>query len=175
MTRSTHVMLATRQRGAALAIGLILLVVLTLLAFTGINAATTELAMAGNEQGRKNAAQASAAGVEIAIANLAAVPTVAGAAPVVRDQTLRAGSADRFRTSSVYVGDERGLPQSSVDKFVGLHFEIESTGRSLPDTRREGRDTQTQGVFVVTSSGPAGDPGSIRALPGTAEAGRLLP
>ena len=38
------------ERGAALVIGLVLLLILTLLAVTGMNTATTELVMAGNEQ-----------------------------------------------------------------------------------------------------------------------------
>ena len=49
--RTSH----ARQRGAALVIGLILLLVLTLLAVTGMNTASTELIMAGNEQYRQNA------------------------------------------------------------------------------------------------------------------------
>src|SRR5262245_51029290 len=56
-----------RQRGAALVIGLMLLVILTLLAVTGMNTASTELAMAGNEQYQLKAIQASQTGVEQAL------------------------------------------------------------------------------------------------------------
>ena len=120
-----------RQRGAALAIGLILLVVLTLLAFTGMNAATTELAMAGNEQYRKSASHAAAAGIEQAIADLRNVPTVPGAAPRTLDgQTRDDSDRDEYHTATTYIGDEVGLPQSSVDKFIGMHFEITSAGTS---------------------------------------------
>jgi type IV pilus assembly protein PilX len=137
----------TRQRGAALAIGLILLVVLTLLAFTGMNAATTELFMAGNEQHRKSASHSAAAGIELAIASLPSVPTVAGATRAL-DGPVRIDSIhEKYETDTVYIGDEAGLPQSSVDKFVGLHFEIRSTGESA----RGARDEQVQGVFVVSS------------------------
>jgi type IV pilus assembly protein PilX len=137
-----------RERGAALAIGLILLVVLTLLAFTGMNAATTELFMAGNEQHRKSAAHAAGAGIEQAIANLRNVPAVVGAAPRELDGNLRADSAiEQYQTDTVYIGDEAGLPQSSVDKFVGMHFEIRSTGISA----RGARDGQVQGLFVVST------------------------
>jgi type IV pilus assembly protein PilX len=137
---------AFHQRGAALAIGLILLVVLTLLAFTGMNAATTELFMAGNEQHRKSASHAAAAGIEEAIADLANVPTVPGAARTRGDE-LRAGSVEEYETETTYIGDEAGLPQSSVDKFVGMHFEIRSTGTSA----RGAMDEQVQGVFVVST------------------------
>jgi hypothetical protein len=51
------------------------------------------------------------------------------------------------------MGDETGLPQSSADKFVGLHYMIESTGTSA----RDARDTQVQGVMVITATGSPGD------------------
>jgi type IV pilus assembly protein PilX len=135
------------QSGAALAIGLILLVVLTLLAFTGMNAATTELFMAGNEQHRKSASQAASAGIEQAISELGSVATVAGASRAF-DGELRAGSdKETYATTATYIGDEHGLPQSSVDKFVGMHFEIASAGQGP----RGATDAQVQGVFVVST------------------------
>jgi type IV pilus assembly protein PilX len=56
-----------RQDGAALVVGLILLLVLTLLAITGMSVATLELRMAGNEQYQERAFQAAEAGLERAI------------------------------------------------------------------------------------------------------------
>jgi type IV pilus assembly protein PilX len=56
-----------RQRGAALIIGLLLLLVLTLLAVSGMRSASEELIMAGNEQYRQNAFQGAEAGIERAI------------------------------------------------------------------------------------------------------------
>ena len=47
-----------RQQGAALIIGLMLLVVITVLAVSGMNTATTELAMARNDQTYENVFQA---------------------------------------------------------------------------------------------------------------------
>ena len=47
-----------KQSGAALVVGLILLVVITVLAVSGMNTATTELAMARNDQTYENAFQA---------------------------------------------------------------------------------------------------------------------
>ena len=67
------------ERGAALVIGLVLLLILTLLAVTGMNTATTELVMAGNEQYRRAAAMAATAGIEEAIADIGAgTETMAG-------------------------------------------------------------------------------------------------
>lgn len=141
------------ERGAALVIGLVLLLILTLLAVTGMNTATTELVMAGNEQYRRAAAMAATAGIEEAIADIGAVPTVPGAAPTqVLDVPVGTSGVDRFSTASRYVGEETGLPQSSVDRFVGLHYEIDSTGTSL----RNARDRQVQGLFIVAGAGGGG-------------------
>ena len=57
-----------RQQGAALVVGLILLVVITILAISGMNTATTELAMARNDQTAENVFQAAERGLETALA-----------------------------------------------------------------------------------------------------------
>lgn len=143
-----------RQKGAALVIGLILLMILTLLAFTGISGSITELAMANNEQFQRNASQAATAGIEQAIPQLAALPTTPGAAAVVAGPTPLPGAPDdRYTTRSRYVGEEHNLPQSSADKFIGLHFVIDSDGQSV----RNARESQTQGVMVISATGSAGD------------------
>jgi hypothetical protein len=45
-------------------------------------------------------------------------------------------------------GTEASIPGSSAEKFVGEHFEIESTGAAP----RGARDVQVQGVMVISSS-----------------------
>jgi hypothetical protein len=110
-----------KQQGAALAVALILLVVLTLLAVSGMGMATAELVMAGNEQLRRKASDAASAGIERALAN----PD---------------GS-----TALRYVGDEAVLPGFSAEKFVGRHYVIESVG----EAPRGARDVQLQGVLIV--------------------------
>jgi type IV pilus assembly protein PilX len=59
---------SARQQGAALVVGLILLLVLTLLAISGMTTASLELQMAGNEQYQERAFQAADAGIEQAMA-----------------------------------------------------------------------------------------------------------
>ena len=141
-----------QQRGAALVVGLILLVILTMLALTGTNTSRTELVMAQNEQFRKNAALAASAGIERAIGALGAVPAVPGAAPtLVENVALVPGEAERYTTTSRYVGDEMNLPQSSANRFIGLHYEITSDGTSV----RDANDRLVQGIMVVTTSGGA--------------------
>jgi hypothetical protein len=56
------------QSGAALAVGLLLLLVMTILAVAGMMSAALELQMAGNEQYQERAFRAAEAGVEQAIA-----------------------------------------------------------------------------------------------------------
>ena len=165
-TFATRSLPPCRQRGAALVIALLMLMILTILALSGINTATTELAMAGNEQFRRNAAQAATSGIEEAITRLGAVPTSPGTAPTVVAPTLLPDSAnERYSTSTRFIGDENGLPQSSADKFVGLHFQIDSTGTSV----RNASDTQLQGVMVVAASGSSAGNGSFTQLGGGLE------
>jgi type IV pilus assembly protein PilX len=57
----------SNQQGAALVVGLILLVVITVLAISGMNTATTELAMARNDQTYENVFQAAERGLETAL------------------------------------------------------------------------------------------------------------
>jgi type IV pilus assembly protein PilX len=58
---------ARRQSGAALVVGLLLLLVLTILAISGMTTATLELQMAGNEQYQERAFQFAESGIEQAI------------------------------------------------------------------------------------------------------------
>jgi hypothetical protein len=57
-----------RERGAALVVGLIILLVLTILAISGVTTAALELQMAGNQQYQERAFQAADAGIEQAMA-----------------------------------------------------------------------------------------------------------
>jgi len=56
------------QQGAALVVGLMLLVVITVLAISGMNTATTELALARNDQAYEDAFQTAESGLENALA-----------------------------------------------------------------------------------------------------------
>lgn len=145
-----------RQRGAALVIGLILLLILTLLAVSGMNSASTELIMAGNEQYRQNAFQAAETGVEQALTDLADVPQ-SGAPTVVDDVPIPGSATDHYSTSSRYLGDDLNVPGFSAGKFVGFHYEIASTGTSA----RNASAQHVQGAFVIQNAGGAGSFGSI--------------
>ena len=68
MTPRMHDQSFGRERGAALVVGLIILLVLTILAISGVTTAALELQMAGNQQYQERAFQAADAGVEQAMA-----------------------------------------------------------------------------------------------------------
>lgn len=144
---------ARRQRGAALVVGLILLLILTLLAMSGMNTASTELAMATNERLRDNAFRASEVGLEQALSVLATVPqnpTV----PVDTGPTPVNGSAtDRFTTRSQYIDESDQIPGSSTGKFVAFHYAVTATGTSV----RDATAVQRGGAFVIGASGGSGE------------------
>ena len=62
-----NIRIQKHQGGAALVVGLVLLVVVTVLAVSGMNTATTKLAMARNNQNYENAFQAAETGLEQAL------------------------------------------------------------------------------------------------------------
>lgn len=138
---------ARKQRGAALVVGLLLLLILTLLAISGMNSATVEFIMAGNEQYHQNAFQAAETGIAQALATgtynpgVAAKETVAAAVPNSATDTY---SADIFRQLN-------GWPQSatmwtgSLNSFSSYHFEIQSQGNSV----RNGVANNVQGVAII--------------------------
>ncbi|MEL7451569.1 MAG: PilX N-terminal domain-containing pilus assembly protein, partial [Pseudomonadota bacterium] len=76
-----------RQRGAALIIGLVLLMMLTVLTVSGMRAATLEITMAGNVQYAQNAFQAAETGIERAMAGVELTTEVQLAAHDLPDTT----------------------------------------------------------------------------------------
>jgi len=137
-----------RQQGTVLVVSLILLAVMTLLAVTALSTVAAELVMAGNEQHRESASQAAAAGIEYALAALALLPVPGGSTP----EPLSGGpTSEKYSAMTRYAGVEKGLPQSSVDRFIGHHYVIESIGTSL----RNATETQVQGAMMIAAADEA--------------------
>jgi Tfp pilus assembly protein PilX len=138
--------MSAKARGVALVVALLLLVVLTLLASTGVRMSVGELWMAGNEQFHRHAIDAASAGIEVAVSRVRA----GGGESAVRDgaTTQAVGSASEFTMSVRRATQESMLVGSSAGRLTGEHFEIESLGTSS----RDARDIQVQGVMVVTST-----------------------
>ena len=126
--RSPH----AAQKGAALVIGLVLLLVLTLLAVSSMNSASLEFIMAGNEQYRSNAFQAAEAGVEQTIMQSAF--STGDAYPInFPANGPGANGADAW-TSVLNMPAGKGAMDPpanyTLSYFSTYHFEIASTGSS---------------------------------------------
>ena len=151
---------ARAQRGAALVIGLILLMVLTLLAISGMNSASLEFIMAGNEQYRANAFQSAEAGIEQSIALGVFNP---GAA--FQDLANQPGDVNIWTARVQPQLGGAPLPAmwgNSWNSFSTYHFEVQSTGIAV----RGAQAINLQGVAVISPWDPTvqNDPN----LPGTA-------
>lgn len=141
------------QRGAALVMSLVLLMVLTLLAVSGMNSASLEFIMAGNEQYHANAFQASEAGIAQGLVQGAFNP--ANATEVI--PAGNNGPSDTWTASVVTQlgGRPQGaLPLFTWGSFSTYHFEVDATGAS---TRGAASQTQ-QGVAVISPYDPTEQP-----------------
>lgn len=138
-----------RQRGAALVVGLILLLVLTLLAISGMSTATLELQMTGNQQFSQNAFQAAETGIDRALAS----GNFTTVAPVVVTATAVPGSTtESFNTRTEFNDDNGVTPVPAGGFSLGVsggfqayHFDVTSTGTSS----RNATSTHVQSFYVV--------------------------
>lgn len=143
-----------RQEGAALVIGLLLLLVLTLLAISGITTATLELQMAGNQQYQQRAFQAAETAIEQAIETATfntSVPSTATDAPVAPDDPDNNDTYDYVMSYDTENGSTSvpGGGYSLGTGFQAYHFNIEAVGRSERGARAE----HGQSVYII---GPQG-------------------
>jgi type IV pilus assembly protein PilX len=139
-----------KQRGAALVIGLLLLLVVTLLAVTAVGTANTELVMAGNEQYRERAFQAADAGVESAVATIDSVPQN-GTGVTAANVAITGLPLDKYTVTTLFKGYESNVANAGED-FVAVHYAITSTGQSL----RNSTAVVEQGAYVLTTAGNDG-------------------
>jgi Tfp pilus assembly protein PilX len=138
------------QRGAALVVGMLLLLVLTLLAISGMNTASLELAMAGNMQYHESAFQAAETGIEQAMVLGAFNPGGAAERLPATDGTttpIPNTSAAFFATITPQLGGaaQPAIWGASWDSFSTYHFEVQSNGQSV----RNAVATTVQGVAVI--------------------------
>ena len=145
-----------KQGGAALVVGLILLVVITVLAISGMNTATTELAMARNDQNYENAFQAAETGIESALAqggfntlNPATVTTTVNAHDSVTANV-------QFERSTLV--PDAAFSLGSGSGISAYHFLATSQAESRRDpgntTDRDATAMHTQAFYVVGPESP---------------------
>jgi type IV pilus assembly protein PilX len=143
----------SRQRGAALIVGLLLLLVVTLLAIAGMNTASVEFIMAGNEQYRSRAFQAAEAGIEQSLASGTFNPGTATTQTVSGTVTIDTKNHDNYTALIARALDGAAQPAiwgNSWNSFATYHFQIDSTGTSV----RNSQSVNTQGVAVISPWDP---------------------
>ncbi|NIV18337.1 MAG: hypothetical protein GWN47_07955 [Woeseiaceae bacterium] len=145
------------QQGAALVVGLLLLVVITVLAISGMNTATTELAMARNDQNYENAFQAAETGLENALAQGQFDTLAGGAVPVLYINANDAVSAQIQFEDSTFVPD-KGFSLGVGSGVAAYHFlataQAESRRAPGSTTDRDSTATHTQAFYVVGPEAP---------------------
>lgn len=153
----SHSNLRNRQQGAALVVGLMLLVVITVLAISGMNTATTELALARNDQYYENAFQAAETGIANALAQGAFSTAAATTA------TDYVGSNESYSTTVQYE-ESTIVPDRSFSMGVGsgisaYHFlatsQAESSRLLGSETDRDATAVHAQAFYIVGPGSPA--------------------
>lgn len=156
MTQQTNLI---NQSGAALVVGLLLLVVITVLAVSGMSTATTELAMARNDQSYENAFQAAENGLEAALAQ-----NRFDADDKVK-LTQDINNYDSVTTVIEPDGEPTIVPDRAFSLGVGsgvvaYHFlaRADATSRRSADpdviTDRDSSAVHTQAFYIVGPQGP---------------------
>ena len=142
--------IGSRQRGAALVVGLILLLVLTILAVSGVMTSNLELRMVGNTQLQEHAFQTAEVAVEDALAN----PVLSTSAPFNQATIANPDSPDDYYSYVLqYVGQAplgTGMTGFSIGSaFTTLHFQVDATGTAPGNALAQ----HVQSFYVI---GPGG-------------------
>ena len=147
-----------QQRGAALIISLVLLMVLTVLGVATMNTATLELAMAGNMQQQQYAFQAAESAMDVALAETADIVVDETTAPgdVVDTIDDYQYKADALLVATATAGTTfRGIsaaPPGSGWEFgtmSALHFQVAAEANT---TGQGARSLQRSGFYVMAPS-----------------------
>jgi type IV pilus assembly protein PilX len=135
-----------RQQGAALVIGLILLLVLTILAVSGVFTSTMELRMVRNNQSQERAFQAAEVAVEDALAN-----PVLSTSAAFNQATIAVPNSpgDTYSYQMAFVGQAplgTGMTGYSIGtSFQTYHFQVDAAGNGPDNAAAQ----HTQSFYVV--------------------------
>lgn len=140
-----------KQQGAALVVGLMLLVVITVLAISGMNTATTELALARNDQAYENAFQAAETGLETALSQ--GQFQTAAATSFAQTPTTHQNIATTIQFEDSTVVPDRAFSLGVGSGIAAYHFNATSQAefRRNPGntTDRDSTATHTQAFYIV--------------------------
>ncbi len=120
-----------QQQGAALIVGLVLLLVLTVLGVSGMNMAVLELNMTGNSQARQMAFQAAETGIDVALSG----PVNTAAATTYTDVAVGDGIS-QYSASIVCVGTTR-VPDGAYSESGARHPLRRHRDRRADGARRD--------------------------------------
>lgn len=141
-----------KQEGAALIVGLVLLMVITVLAISGMNTATTELAMARNDQNYEFAFQAAETGLEtlLSAGNFDTGSNVAVTKIINSHDSVASQLA--FEDSSIV--PDKAFSLGSGSGVSAYHFLGTATSESLRDTGggttdRDAAAIHTQAFYII--------------------------
>ena len=146
----------TSQRGAALIVGLVLMMVLTILAISTMRTATVELAMAGNTQYHQKARQLAEAGLSLAMDQIDNDVLILDSDPVqagnwdngVLIGDFADGTGDNFTVDVRYLNT--GAPPAGYSQVLNAQFyELRSTGQTAA---RNARSVLVKGFFIFEGS-----------------------
>jgi hypothetical protein len=162
----------SRQHGAALIVGLILLAIITLLAVVGMNISNSELSSATSEQLRLRAFQAAEGGIEHGLIDMKFVGTTADAeggktfdpAPAAGSPKDADGNVLDTYTNTIAYRGTGPVSGYSGSNFAAYHYTILSVGNSS----RNAAARHETGAYLVGSAG--GSANTFGALPEPAEA-----
>jgi len=140
-----------RQQGAALIVGLLLLVVITILAVSGMNTATTELAMARNNQTYENVFQSAEKGLESALSQ--GFFSTAGPVTITPATTTHEVVSATIEFEGSTMVPDKAFSLGSGSGVAAYHFLATSDAeyRFSPNnvTDRDASATHTQAFYVV--------------------------
>ena len=142
------------QSGAALVVGLVLLMILTVLGISGMNTATLELTMANNAQFHQDAFQAAETGIDLAISGGQLGPAISGPGVMLPPTALGGGSSSTqavttFQLATPVPDRAFSLGVGTTGSVQAYHFDIVAQGTGP----RNATSTHTQSVYVM---GPGG-------------------
>lgn len=137
---------AGRQQGAALVVGLILLLILTILAVSGVFTSTMELRMVRNTQTQEHAFQAAEVAVEDALGN----PVLSTSSTFTQPTMAVPNSpGDTYSYQLQFVGQTplgTGMTGFSIGTaFQSYHFQVAATGNGPDNALAQ----HTQSFYVV--------------------------
>ena len=145
-----------RERGAALIVGLVLMMVLTILAISTMRTSTLELSMAGNTQYHEKARQLAEAGIADAMNRIesglvplsATNPGVWTNGIIVGNLEPVTGDAYRVDIRFLNVGDPPAGGSQGRPDLQANFFELQSTGTTAA---RNARSVLRRGFYVFAN------------------------